>query len=59
MEDWLNEILASDTQGLLKKKPKSSAQTADDHLIAKFKQINEFLISMGESRKLIVAIRLS
>ncbi|BBW88648.1 GIY-YIG nuclease family protein [Klebsiella pneumoniae] len=47
MEDWLNEILASDTQGLLKKKPKSSAQTADDHLIAKFKQINEFFDKHG------------
>ncbi|WP_345854803.1 GIY-YIG nuclease family protein [Shewanella algae] len=47
MEDWLKEILASDTQGLLKTKPKSSAPTADDHLIAKFKQINEFFDKNG------------
>lgn len=56
MEDWLKDIIASDTLGLLKTKPKSSAPTADDHLIAKFKQINEFLIRMGESRKRIAAI---
>lgn len=42
MEDWLKEIIATDTLGLLKTKPKSSAPTADDHLLAKFKQINEF-----------------
>lgn len=47
MEDWLKDILASDTQGLLKTKPKSSAPTADDHLIAKFKQINEFFDKNG------------
>ncbi|STH03849.1 Uncharacterised protein [Escherichia coli] len=58
MEDWLKDILASDTQ-VYKNKPKSSAPTADDYLIAKFKQINEFLIRMGESLKPIVAIRLS
>lgn len=47
MEDWLIEILNSDTQGLLKTKPKSLAPTADDHLIAKFKQINEFFDKHG------------
>lgn len=47
MEDWLKGIIASDTLGLLKTKPKSSAPTADDHLIAKFKQINEFFDKNG------------
>lgn len=47
MEDWLKEILASDTHGLLKTKPKSSAPTADEHLISKFKQINEFFDKNG------------
>lgn len=47
MEDWLKDILASDTQGLLKTKTKSSAPTADDHLHTKFKQINEFFDKHG------------
>ncbi|MGF1699609.1 GIY-YIG nuclease family protein [Photobacterium makurazakiensis] len=42
MEDWLKDIISSDEMGILKTKPKSSAPTADDHLLTKFKQINDF-----------------
>jgi hypothetical protein len=42
MDDWLKDIIASDDLGLLKTKPKSAAPTADDHLLTKFKQINDF-----------------
>lgn len=42
MEDWLKDIISSDEMGILKTKPKSSAPTADDHLLTKFKQVNDF-----------------
>jgi hypothetical protein len=44
MEDWLKDIISSDEMGILKTKPKSSAPTADDHLLTKFKQINDFFV---------------
>lgn len=47
MEDWLKDIIASDTLGLLKTKLKSAAPTADDHLLSKFKQINDFFDKHG------------
>jgi hypothetical protein len=51
MEDWLKDIIASDELGLLKTKPKSSAPTADDHLLTKFKQINDFYDKHGYEPK--------
>lgn len=51
MEDWLKDIIASDDLGLLKTKPKSQAPTADDHLLTKFKQINDFYDKNGYEPK--------
>lgn len=42
-EDWLKKILDDDDLGLLKVKPKSGAPTADQHLINKFNELNEFV----------------
>ena len=47
MEDWLKDILDSDELGILKTKTKSTAPTADDHLLTKFKQINDFYDKNG------------
>ncbi|MCG7499893.1 GIY-YIG nuclease family protein [Vibrio sp. Of7-15] len=51
MEDWLKDIISSDDMGILKTKPKSSAPTADDHLLTKFKQINDFFDKHGREPK--------
>lgn len=37
--------------GILKTKPKSSSPTADDHLLTKFKQINDFFDKYGREPK--------
>ena len=41
--DWLKMVIEDDDMGLLDVKAKSSAPTADDHLISKFNEINEFI----------------
>ena len=42
--EWLQAVIADDDLGLLKVKPKKSAPTADDHLIAKFTEISDFVL---------------
>jgi hypothetical protein len=51
MDDWLKDIIASDDLGLLKTKAKSTVPTADDHLLTKFKQINDFYEKHGHEPK--------
>lgn len=42
IEDWLDYIETDDDLGVTEVKVKSKAPTADEHLIAKFQEINEF-----------------
>lgn len=41
--EWLQAVIADDDLGLLKVKPKNNTPTADDHLIAKFTEISDFV----------------
>jgi hypothetical protein len=45
--EWLKMIISDDNLGLLKIKPKNFPQNADDNLIAKFNEINNFIDSQG------------
>jgi hypothetical protein len=42
-KDWLGKIVQDDELGLLEIRSRSSAPTADEHLVNGFNQINEFL----------------
>ena len=42
MDDWLSFINDDDELGLTTVKVKSKAPTSDEHLVAKFQEINEF-----------------
>lgn len=45
--NWLHHMIADDDLGLLKVKKKSSALTADEKLVSKFKEINSFVKQNG------------
>ena len=49
MEDfsWLQEMIADDDLGLLNVKKKTSALTADEQLVSKFNEINNFVTQHG------------
>ena len=49
MEDfsWLQDMIADDDLGLLNVKKKTSALTADEQLVSKFKEINAFVTQHG------------
>lgn len=49
MEDfnWLQDMIADDDSGLLKVKKKTSALTADEQLVSKFNEINNFMVQHG------------
>ncbi len=47
LNDFLDFVSSNDEQGLLKVKAKTSAPTADEHLLAKFNEINEFVSANG------------
>lgn len=43
LDEFLDFVSANDEMGLLKTKTKTNAPTADEHLLAKFNEINEFV----------------
>jgi hypothetical protein len=45
LDEFLSFVSANDELGLLNVKAKTSSPTADEHLFAKFNEINEFVIS--------------
>lgn len=49
MEDfnWLQDMIADDELGLLNVKKKTSALTADEQLVSKFNEINDFVTQHG------------
>lgn len=49
MEDfsWLHDMIADDDLGLLNVKKKTSALTADEQLVSKFNEINNFVTKHG------------
>ncbi|MDB4002503.1 GIY-YIG nuclease family protein [Oceanospirillaceae bacterium] len=47
LDDFLDFVSANDELGLLTVKAKTSAPTADEHLLAKFNEINEFVATNG------------
>ncbi|PVZ86474.1 hypothetical protein C9426_15185 [Serratia sp. S1B] len=49
MEDfnWLQDMIADDDLGLLNVKKKTSALTADEQLVSKFNEINDFVTQHG------------
>ncbi len=47
LDEFLDFVSANDELGLLKVKAKTSAPTADEHLLAKFDEINEFVTVNG------------
>ena len=47
LDEFLNFVSANDELGLLNIKAKASAPTSDEHLLAKFNEINEFVIANG------------
>ena len=49
MEDlsWLQDMIADDDLGLLNVKKKTSGLTADEQLVSKFNEINNFVIQHG------------
>lgn len=49
--DWLKSVVDDDDLNLLKLKSKSSTPTADEHLIAKFIEVNDFISSTGRLPK--------
>lgn len=42
LDDWLNFVSDDDDLGITKVKAKTKAPTADEHLVAKFQEINDF-----------------
>ena len=46
-ENWLENMIADDDLGLLNVKKKNSALTADEQLVSKFNEINEFFSKNG------------
>ena len=47
LDEFLDFVSANDELGLLTVKAKTSAPTADEHLLAKFNEINEFVTANG------------
>ena len=47
LDEFLDFVSANDEFGLLTVKAKTSAPTADEHLLAKFNEINEFVTANG------------
>jgi Meiotically up-regulated gene 113 len=47
LDEFLDFVSANDELGLLTVKAKASAPTADEHLLAKFNEINEFVATNG------------
>lgn len=47
-KDWLQSVIAEDDLGLLAVKKKVSAPTADEHLVAKFQEISDFVERYGQ-----------
>jgi Meiotically up-regulated gene 113 len=47
LDEFLDFVSANDELGLLKVKAKTSAPTADEHLLTKFNEINEFVTVNG------------
>lgn len=47
LDEFLDFVSANDELGLLTVRAKTSAPTADEHLLAKFNEINEFVASNG------------
>ena len=47
LDEFLEFVSANDELGLLTVKAKTSAPTADEHLLAKFNEINEFVAANG------------
>jgi len=47
LNEFLDFVSANDELGLLKVKPKTSAPTADEHLLARFNEISEFVTTHG------------
>jgi hypothetical protein len=54
-ENWLKKILDDDEFGLLRIKPKNMAPTADQHLINKFNEVNEFIKNNNREPELSMA----
>jgi hypothetical protein len=46
-ENWLEDMIADDDLGLLNVKKKNSAPTADEQLVSKFNEINDFFSKNG------------
>jgi len=44
---WLKDMIADDDLGLLNVKKKTSALTADEQLVSKFNEINDFVTQHG------------
>lgn len=47
LDEFLDFVSANDELGLLKVKAKTSVPTADEHLLSKFKEINDFVLANG------------
>lgn len=47
LDEFLDFVSSNDELGLLKVKAKTSAPTADEHLLAKFNEINDFVAANG------------
>lgn len=47
-DNWLENMIADDDLGLLNVKKKNSAPTADEQLVSKFNEINEFYSKHGK-----------
>ena len=47
LDEFLNFATATDELGLLKVKPKTTAPTADEYLLSKFNEINDFVSANG------------
>lgn len=47
--NWLHNMIADDDLGLLKVKKKTSALTADEQLVSKFNEINQFVTLHGHA----------
>jgi len=54
-ENWLENMIADDDLGLLNVKKKTSAPTADEQLVSKFNEINEFFSKHGREPELNMA----
>jgi hypothetical protein len=51
LDDFLDFVTANDELGLLNVKVKTSAPTADEHLLSKFNELNEFVSTHGREPK--------